>query len=173
MEGDCVEISDMKCNRTCDGTRFPVNRVDYILLEVGHGINWERTCEPQESLYSGREGGFGEMPKGFDWRHTPPPNLGSWQTQVVTLHQLFRQGVVLWCLENWCKMQDTHPGHPFSNRKLIQDDHLEDPSIFFDIRSQVEQTGGSLLWYPGEQRDEVHWGDYCLVTTTTATSSTY
>ena len=32
--GDCVEISEMKCNRTCDGTRFPVNRVDYILLQV-------------------------------------------------------------------------------------------------------------------------------------------
>ena len=31
----------MKCNRTCDGTRFPVNKIDYILLEVGNRISWK------------------------------------------------------------------------------------------------------------------------------------
>ena len=33
-KGDCVEISDMKCNRTCDETHFHVNRINYILLQV-------------------------------------------------------------------------------------------------------------------------------------------
>ena len=164
MEGDCVEISDMKCNRTCDGTRFPVNRVDYILLEVGHGINWERIM--QESLYSGREGGFGEMPKGFDWRNTPPPNLGSWQTQVITLHQLFRQGVVLWCLENWCNMQDAHPGQTGNWCKMITW-QTHQFVLTFVLRLNKLVAACSDIRVNKEMRSIE------VTTTTTATSSTY
>ena len=33
-DGDCVEINDMKCNRTCDGAKFDISASNYILLEV-------------------------------------------------------------------------------------------------------------------------------------------
>lgn len=32
-DGDCVEINDMKCNRTCDGAKFDISAANYILLE--------------------------------------------------------------------------------------------------------------------------------------------
>ena len=33
-DGDCVEINDMKCNRTCDSAKFDISAANYILLEV-------------------------------------------------------------------------------------------------------------------------------------------
>jgi len=32
-DGDCVEINDMKCNRTCDSAKFDISAANYILLE--------------------------------------------------------------------------------------------------------------------------------------------
>ena len=39
----------------------------------------------KNGLYSGWEGGFGKMPKGVDWRHSPPANVCPWQTQVILM----------------------------------------------------------------------------------------
>ena len=38
-DGDCVEINDMKCNRTCDSAKFDTSSVNYILLEVNITIS--------------------------------------------------------------------------------------------------------------------------------------
>jgi len=33
QDGNCTEIYDMKCNRTCDAKKFPISDVNYVLLE--------------------------------------------------------------------------------------------------------------------------------------------
>ena len=109
----------------------------------------------KESHFPGREGGFGKMPKSSDWRNRPFANFRPRQTKVSpcltldwwSLHMLYHSTWIRFILASKTKVAFHH---------LIW--------FWFVLAScQLEQTSGSLLRHPGEQGDELHWGEQTLV----------
>ena len=235
MEGDCVEISDMKCNRTCDGTRFPVNRVNYILLEVGYIVDtlnngyigyWFIVME-HNSLSIGLtifscmwdtldikyigywiywicwiliDSGGTQFPAhiieyillevgyiggkntnilngGLQWvpKMRIPGNVRASRNPLFRARRWFWQNAKRLWLEGHYSFQRpplADPGHQFTSGFFWQDVSITlwcsfcyenwcRPRISFWCSSnfQVEQIGGSVLRYSGEQGDEIYWGN--------------
>ena len=108
-DGDCVEINDMKCNRTCDSAKFDTSAVNYILLEVNitistsvNMINIIQTMAITKKMIT--------ILRASEW---------CWQTARR------RWSTALWCFPRPLSPTPSMLIHDFPDHDLLGDDHYD------------------------------------------------